>query len=404
MLHMSAIDGAYAYITLKRGKMKICTQTYLMTLLVIAPVWLLACGNNGNGNKADGSDIAATIGEKEGGFSGAEDVEHSEITDNETEALAQGIDIGIKYITIPQHPRGDYVPFSNCPQDQVSKFEFRVENRGADFDKKDKAIYGSVQIKRLVDGTVLLKEEAVLEFRAFTPGWLRFKFDPIDLSQAGLYEVTVESYMVDLLAYLKDKSLKPLDTDMSDNKVVYINRVTNDKLLAENSLNRFDFEGMKSTRGLADQGWNFSHLPDSVQISNKGIGGSKAIAIHLLQGNKNKRKLYTPPVAMPEDAQLDFQFKLLEAQSGKNVTGELMASEAFQAEVSLQKICATGIVVTYKHKVSAAQTTEDGFFKFPHVPVHHEPGNYRGQIVFSNLSSYSEILLVIDDVVVQPWK
>src|SRR5690606_27796629 len=150
-------------------------------------------------------------------------------------------------------------------------------------------------------------------------------------------EVTVESYMIDLPAYLKDKSLKPLDTDMSDNKVVYINRVTNDKLLAENSLNRFDFEGMKSTRDLADQGWNFSHLPDSVQISNKGIGGSKAIAIHLHQGNKNKRKLYTPPVAMPEDAQVDFQFKLLEAQSGKNVTEELMASEAFQAEVSLQK-------------------------------------------------------------------
>ena len=404
MLHMSATDGAYACITLKRCKMKICTQIYLMTLLVIAPVWLLACGNNGNGNKADGSDIAATTGEKEGDFSGAGDVEHSEITDNETEALAQGINIGIKSITMPEHPRGDYVPFSNCPQDQVSKFEFRVENRGADFDKKDKAIYGSIQIKRLVDGTVLLKEEAVLEFRAFTPGWMRFKFDPIDLSQAGLYEVTVKSYMVDLPSYIKDKSLKPLDTDLSDNKVVYVNRVLDPESLETKEKHVFDFEGIQSPIDLAEQGWNPSYLPDSVQTSDQGIGGSKAIEIHLHKGNKNKRKLYTPAMAMPEDAHLDFQFKLLDAQSGKNVTEELMSSETFKAEVSLQKICATGVAVTYKHKVSDAQATEDGFFKFPHVPVHHERGNYRGQIEFSNLSSYPEILLVIDDVVVQPRK
>lgn len=403
MLHMSAIDGTYAYITLKRGKMKICIQTYLMTLLVIAPVWLLACGNNGNRNKADGSDIAATIGEKEGGFSGAEDVEHSEITDNETEALAQGIDIGIKYITIPEHLRGDYVPFSNCPQDQVSKFEFRVENRGADFDKKDKAIYGSIQIKRLVDGTVLLNEEAVLEFRAFTPGWVRFKFDPIDLSQAGLYEVTVEAYMVDLPAYLKNKSVKPkaLDTDLSDNKVVYINRVTSNELLAENSLNRFDFEGMQSTRDLADQGWNFSHLPDSVQISNKGIGGSKAIAIYLHEGDKNQRKLYTPTMAMLENQQVNFQFKLLDAQSGKDVTEELIVSEAFQAEVSIQQFCASGVAYSVKHKVSETQATEDGFFSFRPMPVYQEPGNFRGQIAFVNLSAYPDILLVIDEVIVQ---
>src|SRR5690606_23458176 len=210
-------------------------------------------------------------------------------------------------------------------------------------------------------------EEAVLEFRAFTSGWVRFRFDPIDLSQPGLYEVTVESYMVDLSAYLKDKSVKPtpLDTDLSDNKVVYVNRVTNNELLAENSLNRFDFEGMHSTRDLADQGWNFSHLPDSVQLSDKGIGGSKAIAIHLHKGDKNKRKLYTPTMAMVENQQVNFQFKLLDAQSGKDVTEELIVSEAFQAEVSLQKICATGVVVTYKHKVSDAQATENGFFKFP---------------------------------------
>lgn len=383
--------------------MKISTQIYLMTLLVIAPVWLLACGNNGNGNKADGSDIAETIGEKEGGFSGAEDVVYPEITDNETDTLAQGINIGIKYITIPEHPRGDYVPFSNCPQDQVTKFEFRVENRGADFDKKGKAIFGAVQIKRLADGTVLLNEEAVLEFRAFTPGWVRFRFDPIDLSQAGLYEVTVEAYMVDLPAYLKNKSVKPkpLDTDLSDNKVVYINRVTNNELLAENSLNRFDFEGMQSTRDLADQGWNFSHLPDSVQISNKGIGGSKAIAIHLHKGDKNKRKLYTPTVSMVENQQVNFQFKLLDAQSGENVTEELMSSETFKAEVSHQKFCATGLEVTFKHKVSDAQATEDGFFSFQPMPVYQEPGNFRGQIAFINLSAYPEILLVIDEVIVQ---
>lgn len=383
--------------------MKICTQIYLMTLLVIAPVWLLAFGNNGNGNKAEGSDIAETIGEKEGDFSGAKDIAYSEITDNETEALAQGINIGIKSITIPEHPRGDYVPFSNCPQDQITKFEFRVENRGADFDKKGKAIFGAVQIKRLADGTVLLNEEAVLEFRAFTPGWVRFRFDPIDLSQAGLYEVTVEAYMVDLPAYLKNKSVKPkpLDTDLSDNKVVYINRVTNDELLAENSLNRFDFEGMKSTRDLADQGWNFSHLPDSVQISNKGIGGSKAIAIHLHKGDKNKRKLYTPTMAMVENEQVNFQFKLLDAQSGKDVTEALMASEGFRAEVSVQKICRTGVEVTFKHNASDAQATEDGFFSFRPMPVYQEAGNFRGQIAFINLSAYPEILLVIDEVIVQ---
>ncbi|MEC3879216.1 hypothetical protein [Parapedobacter sp. 10938] len=375
-------------------------------LLIIVPLWLLACGNNGNGNKADGFDKEETSGEKRDDFSGTEDVEHSEIPDNETEMLAQGINIGIKSITIPEHPRGDYVPFSNCPQDKVSKFEFRVENRGADFDKKGKAIFGAVQIKRLSDGAVLLNEEAVLEFRAFTPGWVRFRFDPIDLSQPGLYEVTVESYMVDLPAYLKDKSVKPkaLDTDLSDNKAVYVNRVLDPESLEAKEKHAFDFEGMQSTADLAGQGWNYSCLPDSVHISNEGVGDSKAIEVHLHRGDKNKRKLYTPTVAMPEDAQVDFQFKLLDAQSGKNVTEELMASETFKAAVSLQKICSTGVAVTYKHKVSDAQATEDGFFRFPHVPVHQEPGNYRGQIEFSNLSGYPEILLVVDHVVVQPRK
>ena len=374
-----------------------------MILLAVFPLYLLACSNNGNRSKADGFGMSETSGEKRADFSEAEDFVHPEITNHETEALAQGINIGIKSITIPEYPRGDYVPFSNCPQDQITKFEFRVENRGADFDKKDKAIFGSVQIKRLSDGTVLLNEEAVLEFRAFTPGWVRFRFDPIDLSHPGLYEVTVESYMVDLPAYLKNKSVKPtpLDTDLSDNKVVYVNRVTNNELLAENSLNRFDFEGMQSTRDLADQGWNFSHLPDSVQISNKGIGGSKAIEIHLHKGDKNKRKLYTPTVSMVENQQVNFQFKLLDAQSGKNVTEELMSSETFKAEVSHQKFCATGLEVTFKHKVSDAQATEDGFFTFQPMPVYQEPGNFRGQIAFINLSAYPEVLLVIDEVIVQ---
>src|SRR5690606_23843808 len=218
-----------------------------------------------------------------------------------------------------------------------------------------------------------------------------------------LYEVTVESYMVDLPAYLKDKSMKPtpLDTDLSDNKVMYVNRVTNNELLAENSLNRFDFEGMQSTRDLADQGWNFSHLPDSVQISNKGTGGSKAIAIHLHKGDKNKRKLYTPTISMVENQQVNFQIKLLDAQSVKNVTEELMSSEPFKAEVSHQKFCAKGLEVTFKHKVSDAQATEDGFFSFQPMPVYQEPGNFRGQIAFINLSAYPEILLVIDEVIVQ---
>lgn len=368
--------------------MKVYTQIYLLVLLAIAPLWLLACSNNGNKSKANGLGMVETIGENGGGFS---------------EALAQGINIGIKSITIPEHPRGDYVPFSNCPQDQITKFEFRVENRGADFDKKDKVIFGSVQIKRLSDGAVLLNEEAVMEFRAFTPGWVRFRFDPIDLSHPGLYEVAVEAYMVDLSAYLKDKSVKPkpLDTDLSDNRVVYVNRVTNNELLVENSLNRFDFEGMQSRRDLADQGWNFSHLPDSVQISNQGTGGSKAIAIHLHQGDKNKRKLYTPTVSMAENEQVNFQFKLLDAQSGKDVTEELMASEGFSAEVSVQKICRTGVEVTFKHNASDAQATEDGFFSFRPMPVYQEAGNFRGQIAFINLSAYPEILLVIDEVIVQ---
>ena len=351
-------------------------QRYLLVFLgMTAPLWVLICSHAGG--------------------------EHTAVT--ATQVSATGIDIGIKYITIPEHPRGDFVPFSNCPQDKVSKFEFRVENRGDDFDKKGKGIFGSVRIKRLSDGAILLHEEGVFEFRAFTPGWVRFKFAPIDLSQAGLYEVTVESYMIDLSAYLKDKSVKPkpLDRDLSDNKVVYINLVTNNELLVENSLNRFDFEGMQSTRDLADQGWNFNHLPDSVKISNKGIGGSKAIAIHLHKGDKNKRKLYTPTVSMVENEQVNFQFKLLDAQSGKDVTEELIASEGFRAEVSVQQICRTGVEVTYKHKVSEAQATEDGFFSFQPMPVYQEAGNFRGQIAFVNLSAYPEILLVIDEVIVQ---
>src|SRR5690606_10456650 len=104
-------------------------------------------------------------------------------------------------------------------------------------------------------------------------------------------------------------SLKPLDTDLSDNKVVYLNKVVDPASLETKEKHLFDFDGMQSTVELADQGWNYSYLPDSVQISNEGIKGSKAIEIHLHKGNKNKRKLYTPAMAMPEDVHLDFQFK-----------------------------------------------------------------------------------------------
>jgi len=83
-------------------EMKNFKRAYLLVLLITAPVWLLAYGNNTDG----------TFG--------------TEVSNEETEVLAHGINIGIKYITIPEHPRGDYVPFSNCPQDKVSKFEFRV--------------------------------------------------------------------------------------------------------------------------------------------------------------------------------------------------------------------------------------------------------------------------------------
>src|SRR5690606_22459480 len=123
--------------------MKVYTQIYLLVLLVITPLWLLACSNNSNRSNADGFGMGETIGGNGGDFV------QPGVTDTETEVLAQGINIGILSITMPEHPRGDYVPFSNCPQDKVTKFEFRVENRGADFDKKGKAIFGAVQIKRL---------------------------------------------------------------------------------------------------------------------------------------------------------------------------------------------------------------------------------------------------------------
>ncbi len=384
--------------------MKKNKQFCFLMLLALSPLHLLACDNSSERDKTGSLDREEAVEEAEGDFLGVEDFEPSEITDNETEALAQGVNIGIKSITIPESPRGDYIPFSNCPQDQVTKFEFRVENRGTDFDKKGKGIFGSVQIKRLADGAILLQEEAVLEFRGFTPGWVRFRFDPIDLSQAGMYQVTVESYLIDLPTYIKDKSLKPLDTDLSDNKVVYLNKVIDPESLAENELQLFDFEGIQSGADLAAQGWNYSYLPDSLQLSKKGIGGSHSLEIHLHKETKNKRKLYTPSMAMPEDAHLDFQFKLLDAQSGKNVTEELISSEAFKAQISLQEICATGVVVTYTHKVSDAQVSEDGFFKFPDVPVNQEAGNYRGGIEFANLSDYPDLLLVIDHVILQSRK
>src|SRR5690606_23540433 len=99
--------------------MKVYTQIYLLVLLVITPLWSLACSNNGNRSNADGSTKEETIRENGGHFSEEEDFVLPEAADSETVVPAQGSKIGINYITIPEHPRGDYVPFSNCPLDQV---------------------------------------------------------------------------------------------------------------------------------------------------------------------------------------------------------------------------------------------------------------------------------------------
>jgi len=381
--------------------MKNYNNVYLLILLTFSAQWLFADGNNGNRSEADLLVTKENEEELRGGGWKIEDFGYSIIPESDTQALAEGINIGIRSITIPEHVRGDFVPFSNCPQDKITKFEFGVENRGNDFDKKNKGIYGSIQIKRLSDSTVMLNEHAVYEFRAFTPGWMRFRFDPIDLSQAGMYEVTAESYIIDLPAYIENKSLEPMDTDLSDNKVVYLNKVVGPESLEEKAVHSFTFDGMQTVADLAAQGWNYSFLADSLRISEKGIGGAKSIEMHLHKGNKNKRKLYTPPMAMLEDAHLDFQFKLLDAESRKDITEELIASENFKAEVSIQKLCSTGVSVTLKHRVSDAEPTEDGFFRFPVMPVHQDAGNYRGQIEFFNLSDYPEILLVISQVIVQ---
>lgn len=314
--------------------------------------------------------------------------------------LSQDINIGIKSITIPDHPRGDYVPFTNCQRDKITKLEFRFENRGDDFSKSGKGLYGSVQIKRMSDGLILLNEEVVNEFRSFTPGWVKFKFNPIDLTQEGLYEITVESYIIDLQAYIKDRSIKPIDSDLSDNKVTYINQVINTESLGKDKAYTFDFEGIQTKLDLAKQGWNFSYLPDSLRISEKGINGSTAIETNLARGI-NKRKLFTPPVAVTEGVEIDFQFKLIDANSGKNVTEELILSEGFKTIISLQDICSTGVKVTSTYSIPSTIPAGDGFFKFPFILKYNDSGNFRGQIEFSNLSNYPDLLLVIDNVLVQ---
>lgn len=95
--------------------------------------------------------------------------------------LSQEINMGFKSIEIPEYPSSDYIPFSNCPRKEVTKLQFRVVNRGDSFNKTGKAQFGSVQIKRLSDGAILLNEEGVYSFNGFTPGWRNFRFSPIDL-------------------------------------------------------------------------------------------------------------------------------------------------------------------------------------------------------------------------------
>ncbi|MBK6267310.1 hypothetical protein JKA74_19870 [Marivirga sp. S37H4] len=315
--------------------------------------------------------------------------------------FSQEINIGIKSIDIPEYPRGDYVPFSNCPRSQVTKLQFRVENRGDNFNKAGKPQFGSVQIKRLSDGEVLLKEEAVYDFRGFTPGWMNFRFAPIDLSQPGLYEITVESYLIDLETYKKDRSLKPIDSDMSDNKVTYLNRVFDPETLEKDKTYTFNFDDIETKKDLAQQGWNYSYLPDSLRISDKGINGSNAIEMNFTR-EKNKRKLFTPPVVVTKGAEIDLQFKLVDAKSGKNVTEELISSEGFKVLISFQDICSTGLKVTSTYSIPSARSTEDGYFKFPFILKYNGAGNFRGQIEFSNLSEYQDLLLVIDNVEIIP--
>ncbi|WKK74105.2 hypothetical protein QYS49_20125 [Marivirga salinae] len=315
--------------------------------------------------------------------------------------FAQDINIGIKSIDIPDYPRGDYVPFSNCPRSQVTKFQFRVENRGENFNKAGKPQFGSVQIKRLSDGEVLLKEEAVYDFKGFTTGWMNFRFAPIDLSQPGLYEITVESYLIDLETYKKDRSLIPIDSDMSDNKVTYLNRVFDPETLEKDKTYAFNFDDIESKKDLTQQGWNYSYLPDSLKITEKGIDGSKAVVMNLPKG-KNERKLFTPPVSVTNGIEIDFEFKLIDAKSGKNVTEELMVSEGFNAKVSFQDICSTGVKVTSTYSVAGARATKDGFFNFPFKLKYQTEGVYRAQIEFSNMSNYKDLLLVIDNIKMGP--
>ncbi len=315
--------------------------------------------------------------------------------------FAQNIDIGIKSIEIPDYPRGDYVPFSNCPRSEVTKFEFRVVNRGDDFNKTGKAQFASVQIKRLSDGAILLNEEGVYSFSGFTPGWRKFRFDPIDLSEPGLYEVTVESYLIDLELYKKDKTLKPIDSDISDNKLIYINRVFNPESLEKEKPFIFNFNELHNKMDLVQEGWNYSYLSDSIQISQDGIGGSNAVAMTVPRGT-NKRKIFTPPVSVSNGAEIDLQFKLIDAKSGKNVTSELIASEGFALMISFQDICSTSVKVTSTYSVGSALAAADDYFKFPFMLKYNDGGNLRAQIEFSNLSDYQEILLLIDEVVIQP--
>lgn len=179
-----------------------------------------------------------------------------------------------------------------------------------------------------------------------------------------MYEITEESYLVDLELYKEDKTLKPLDSNMPDNKITYLNRVFDPEILERDKISTFNFDDIKTKTELVQQGWNYSYLPDSLRISDKGINGSNAIEMNFTR-EKNKRKLFTPPVAVTKGAEIDLDFKLIDSKSGKNVTEELILSERFKALISFQDICSTAVKVTSTYSITSARSTEDGFFNFP---------------------------------------
>jgi|GEM_PF-5255728 len=313
-------------------------------------------------------------------------------------AFTQDINIGIKNIDIPEYPRGDYVPFTNCQFKEVTKFRFYVENRGADFNKSGKGIYGCVKIIRLSDNKLLLNEEKVLSFSGFTPGWFSFRFEAIDLSQPGLYEVSVESYITNT----SDKSFEPIDSDYSDNIIKYYNQVYDPETLEKGKSHFFDFDNIETKKDLANLGWNFSYLPDSIRISKSGIAGSNALEFNLTKEN-NKRQVFTSPVHISEYVVMDFAFKLIDKNTGENITEELMSNQGLTAQVSFQKLCSSGYL--FRQDLSSVEVTplEDGFYKFAEIiDYYSEDQPIRGRFDFINKSDYKDVLIVLENVIIKP--